>query len=75
MEKNNVYICKDCSKDFALTEGEIKFYSTSLTDDGRPMSLPKRCPLCRRKKKDAKRLLTGGFYHPLGGEYQRGLSE
>jgi len=64
----NIIKCKDCFKDFALTEGEIQFYSTSIADDGQHMALPKRCTLCRKKRKDAKR-------QKLGGEYQRGLPD
>ena len=37
--------CKQCGKEFELTEGEIKFYK----DKG--LSLPKRCAQCRESNK------------------------
>ena len=37
--------CKQCGKDFGLTDGEIKFYK----DKG--LELPKRCKDCREKNK------------------------
>ena len=38
-------ICKDCSIDFKLTEGEEQFYQK------KGFELPKRCKPCREKKK------------------------
>ncbi|MFV0519467.1 MAG: zinc-ribbon domain containing protein [Lachnospirales bacterium] len=38
-------ICKDCNKEFILTEGEINFYNSKNLD------LPKRCSECREKNK------------------------
>ena len=38
--------CKKCGKDFALNRGEILWYSKM----GYP--LPKRCPECRKKRRE-----------------------
>lgn len=46
MEK--VLVCKDCSKEFVLTEGEQEFYKEKgLTE-------PLRCPDCRKVRKQEK---------------------
>jgi|GEM_PF-6871685 len=66
-----VFICKDCSKEFSLTSGEVEFYTTHKSDSGNPMVLPKRCSACRRKKRD----LKGGQYHQVGGEHQEGFNK
>lgn len=38
--------CKDCGKDFELSQGEINFYKS------KNLNLPKRCKECRDKNKD-----------------------
>ena len=40
--------CVQCGRDFALTDGEIKFYQE------KGLTLPKRCPECRNKNKKEK---------------------
>lgn len=47
MEKN---ICKECNQPFILTERDKYFYE----DNG--LSLPKRCWLCREKRKTSRRI-------------------
>lgn len=37
--------CKDCEKDFELSQGEIDFYKS------KGFELPKRCKQCRRIRK------------------------
>jgi rubrerythrin len=41
--------CKDCNQDWVLTAGEQYFYHD------RGLENPKRCPLCRAKRKQEKR--------------------
>lgn len=41
-------ICKQCGREFELTESEIAFFK------GKGLSLPKRCPECRKLNKDKK---------------------
>ena len=43
--------CVDCKNNFWLTKGEVFFFTNSITRDGKPMSLPKRCIKCREKKR------------------------
>ena len=43
--------CKDCGKEFEITEGELDFYASQTDPSGNPFSLPKRCKECRVKKK------------------------
>lgn len=40
--------CKDCKKVFTMNRKEVQWYSRM----GYP--LPKRCPECRKKRKEAK---------------------
>lgn len=40
--------CKDCKKVFVMDRGEVRWYSNM----GYP--LPKRCPDCRKKRKEVK---------------------
>lgn len=47
MEKRN---CKQCGKEFELSNGEIKFYKEKA------FSLPKRCEECRGKNKKVKEI-------------------
>ena len=49
--------CKQCGKDFGLTDGEIKFYK----DKG--LELPKRCKDCREKNKQ---MSSGGAVEQSG---------
>ena len=39
------YTCKQCGKEFTLTDSEISFY------ESKKLSLPKRCEECRKKNK------------------------
>lgn len=41
--------CKDCGNDFTFTGGERAFYEKN------GFSQPKRCPDCRKKKKEQQR--------------------
>ncbi|KMT20896.1 zinc-ribbon domain-containing protein [Clostridium cylindrosporum] len=43
-------VCKDCSKEFIFTEGEQAFYAEKGFENE-----PKRCPDCRRAKKNQSR--------------------
>ena len=45
--------CKDCPTIFTVTEGEVKFMQTHFNEKGEPLSLPKRCQLCRILKRKA----------------------
>lgn len=47
-------VCIDCGNDFVITWRE-KTYFESIVDktSGRPLSLPKRCIKCRRRKNPA----------------------
>ena len=38
--------CKQCGKDFTLTDSEVNFYKSKDLD------IPKRCSECRKKNKD-----------------------
>jgi len=40
-----VCACIDCGRDFTITEGEREFY------EFKKLSLPKRCPACRKQRK------------------------
>jgi hypothetical protein len=40
--------CEDCNKVFPMNRGEIMWYSN------RGYPFPKRCPDCRKKRKEAK---------------------
>ena len=37
-------VCKQCGKEFELSEGEIRFY------EKKGLELPKRCQQCREQK-------------------------
>jgi len=51
IEATKEYTCieSDCGKVFELTEREERFF----TDKG--LFVPKRCPECRKKRREAKR--------------------
>lgn len=42
-------ICKDCGKEYNINPGEISFY------ESHKLSLPKRCPDCRKSREAAKK--------------------
>ena len=42
-------ICKDCKQPFTMEAGEILWF------EKRNMEQPKRCPACRKKRKEAKK--------------------
>ena len=46
---DKMLICKDCSAEFAFTEGEQEFYKEKGFENE-----PQRCPDCRRAKKAAR---------------------
>ena len=43
--RSEIVKCIDCENKYILSAGEQEFYT------GKSLSLPKRCPDCRRKKK------------------------
>ena len=45
--------CVDCGAGFILTSGERQFYSD------RKLNLPKRCPECRRKRRQRSGVTNG----------------
>ena len=47
MEQN----CKDCQVPFTLSEMEIVHFQSLRDKDGNPLSTPKRCKECRRKRR------------------------
>ena len=50
MAADKTLVCKDCNKEFVLTEGEQAFYAEKgFTNE------PARCPECRKAKKQARR--------------------
>jgi Probable zinc-ribbon domain len=48
IKRDYIFACVDCGRDFTLTEGECDFYT------GRSLSLPKRCSVCRKTRRDWK---------------------
>ena len=46
--------CKQCGKDFTLTDSEVNFYKSKGLD------IPKRCSECRKKNKDNNNNTFGG---------------
>ena len=44
-------ICKDCNQEFEITDSEREFYESTTDDKGQAFSLPKRCKMCRAKRK------------------------
>jgi len=46
--KDQVLNCSDCGQQFVFTAGEMLFYHD------RQLAPPKRCPMCRIKRKQAK---------------------
>ena len=44
-------VCTDCKKSFHLTEGEVYFYTTTISDKGTAMKFPKRCRGFRNLRK------------------------
>jgi hypothetical protein len=44
-ETDIVLRCVDCGASYVLSVGERKFY------DGRGLHLPRRCPLCRARRR------------------------
>lgn len=60
MEKKHVDIQVECVGwnrekcpvgTFTITAGEQKFFATKKGQDGKPLSLPKRCSYCRMQKR------------------------
>lgn len=45
--------CKDCKREFTLTEGEVNFFKL------KNFPLPKRCSTCRENRKKLKQTITG----------------
>lgn len=46
--ESKTFKCKECGKDFEITEGEQKFYKDKGWD------LPKRCMECRKVRRTAR---------------------
>lgn len=61
--------CKEsnCGKSFTVTDSEQEFFRVNQ------LSIPARCPGCRRARREARdnksvqQPVVGGRYHPLGG--------
>lgn len=49
--------CMDCEGDFSITAGEVAFMKKTFKGTFRE---PKRCPACRRKKKEAQAAAAEG---------------
>lgn len=47
MTRISGYVCKDCGQPFAMDKSEIEFYERNGLEQ------PKRCPECRKKRKEA----------------------
>lgn len=45
---DEVIVCADCRSEFSLTESEASFFAV------KGLSKPRRCKLCRQKRRDAK---------------------
>lgn len=74
--------CKNCNNPFILTAGEQEFFATRTTNDGQPLTPPKRCKSCRaqaRAQREGGATQSsgpaasspsnqgGGQFHPGGG--------
>lgn len=63
MENQEVKICRDCGNQFELTAGELEFYTAKIQQDP-TFAMPKRCQVCRRKKKLERAKERGNAYPP-----------
>jgi hypothetical protein len=45
MTRVSGFICKDCGEPFSMEKSEIEFY------ENKGLQQPKRCPVCRRKRR------------------------
>ena len=45
--KNKTIRCVDCGMDFVFTDGEQRYFAS------KKLSVPKRCPGCRRKRRNS----------------------
>lgn len=57
--QDKILVCQDCGKEFTWTASEQEFYAQKGFQNA-----PKRCPDCRRKKKE-------NFGHRGGGQRMR----
>lgn len=48
MTRVSGFICKDCGEPFSMNKSEIEFY------ERKGFQQPKRCPECRKKRREAK---------------------
>ncbi|MFC1998308.1 zinc-ribbon domain containing protein [Chloroflexota bacterium] len=51
--------CIDCGQDFTFTASEQEFFASKGFENE-----PKRCPACRRAKKEARNRMMGAESHP-----------
>jgi CxxC-x17-CxxC domain-containing protein len=64
MYSDKTIVCQDCSQNFEFTVAEQEFYAQKGFDNE-----PKRCPACRKAKKQARGGGRGGYG---GGGYGGG---
>ena len=64
MDNQTPQICRDCQKDFTLTEGELKFYQDKMAAE-LGFQMPKRCGDCRAIKKKQRALERGEVAHTV----------
>lgn len=62
-------ICKQCGKEFELTQSEIDFYN------GKNLSIPKRCEECRAQNKKQKKAKAAGAKRAAGNGKNTGTNQ
>ena len=62
--KSHIIKCVQCDSEFVLNAGEINYYNTKIITDeqgySKRLALPKRCPACRKRRKEASGATQGG---------------
>jgi hypothetical protein len=47
----NAQPCRDCGVEFTLDDGELRYFRSHNSRDGKPLQLPVRCSDCRAKRR------------------------
>lgn len=63
MFQDKTLVCKECGNEFVFTAGEQEFHAEKGFEND-----PKRCPDCRKKMKESKRVLYTATCAECGGE-------
>lgn len=63
MYEDKTLVCEDCGKEFTFSAGEQEFYAQKGL-----VNIPKRCPDCRKKRRQKSRKMYDAICSECGAE-------